>query len=228
MKYFIYFINTCLLVLIPVCVFTTEPTINSSNASLDLKKLESKYVMKTDLEEEKVEEVKEDESKEETKQEEVKNKITSLPKANINNKHGGVDLDKLDVAPPRVVESPKENSLGVYVGTMSAYIPYCYGCTGNGYTAQGYYVGDGNIYYNDKEYGRVRIVAGDNNVFKFGTILRVETPKLPVQNVIMLDTGGQIGFNHKCLFDLLFDTKEAALNFGLAENTRFTVLREGF
>lgn len=226
MKYFIYFINTCLLVIIPVCVFTTEPTINSSSASLDLKKLKSKYVMKTDIVEEKVEEVKEEVPKEEPKQEEVNNKITNLPKANIENKHGGVDLDKLDVAPPKIVEPPRENSLGVYIGTMSAYSPYCYGCSGK--TAHGEDVRNGNIYYNDKEYGRIRIVAGDNSVFKFGTIFKVETPKLSVQNVIMLDTGGQIGFGHKCLFDLLFESNEAALKFGLAENAKFTVLREGF
>ena len=225
MKYFIYFINTCLLAIIPVCVFTTSPTINSSSASLDLKKLESKYVMKTDVAEEKVEEVKEEEVKEEPKQEEVNNKITSLPKANIDNKHGGVDLDKLDVAPPKIVEPPKEDSLGVYVGTMSAYSPFCKGCSG--YTAHGENVTN-DIYYNDKEYGRVRIVAGDNSVFRFGTIFKVETPKLPVQNVIMLDTGGQIGFGHKCLFDLLFKSNDAALDFGIAENAKFTVLREGF
>lgn len=104
---------------------------------------------------------------------------------------------------------------------MSGYGPDCAGCSG--YVAYGKYVGKGNIYYNDKEYGKVRIVAGDKK-YKFGTIVRINDSML----AIVLDRGGSIGIGKKFLFDLLYESEKEAYKYGVSYNTKFEILRNGF
>lgn len=109
----------------------------------------------------------------------------------------------------------------VLIGKMSGYGPDCYGCSG--YLASGVYVGDGNVYYNDSEYGQVRIVAGDKK-YKFGTIVRINDSIL----AIVLDRGGSIGIGKKFLFDLLYVTEAEANINGISYETKFEILRNGF
>ena len=96
---------------------------------------------------------------------------------------------------PVVEDVPVVNNNEVLTGKMSGYGPDCVGCSG--YLAYGTYVGDGNVYYNDSEYGNVRIVAGDKK-YKFGTIVKINNSML----AIVLDRGGSIGVGKKFLFDL--------------------------
>ena len=109
----------------------------------------------------------------------------------------------------------------ILTGKMSGYGPDCIGCSG--YLANGTYVGNGNIYYDDSEYGRVRIVAGDKK-FKFGTIVRINDSML----AIVLDRGGSIGVGKKFVFDLLYESEAEANRNGVSYNTKFEILRNGF
>lgn len=109
----------------------------------------------------------------------------------------------------------------ILTGKMSGYGPDCIGCSG--YLANGHYVGDGNIYYNDSEYGQVRIVAGDKK-YKFGTIVRINDTML----AIVLDRGGSIGIGKKFMFDLLYASEAEANSNGVSYNTKFEILRNGF
>jgi 3D (Asp-Asp-Asp) domain-containing protein len=109
----------------------------------------------------------------------------------------------------------------VVTGKMSGYGPDCIGCSG--YLANGHYVGNGNIYYNDSEYGQVRIVAGDKK-YKFGTIIRINDSML----AIVLDRGGSIGIGKKFMFDLLYASEAEANSNGVSYNTKFEILRNGF
>lgn len=109
----------------------------------------------------------------------------------------------------------------ILTGKMSGYGPDCIGCSG--YLANGTYVGNGNIYYDDSEYGRVRIVAGDKK-FKFGTIVRINDSML----AIVLDRGGSIGIGKKFVFDLLYESEAEANRNGVSYNTKFEILRNGF
>lgn len=109
----------------------------------------------------------------------------------------------------------------IYVGNMSGYGPDCYGCSG--YLAYGAYVGNGNIYYDDLEYGKVRIVAGDKSL-PFGTIVLIDNSFL----AIVLDRGGAIGFDKRFMFDLLYQNEEIANNNGILVNVNFEILRYGF
>ena len=113
------------------------------------------------------------------------------------------------------------NSNEIITGKMTGYGPDCYGCSG--YLAYGMYVGDGTIYYNDSEYGKVRIVAGDKK-YKFGTIVKINDSMV----AIVLDRGGSIGIGKKFLFDLLYSSESEASNHGVMNNVKFEILRNGF
>lgn len=110
----------------------------------------------------------------------------------------------------------------VLVGRMSGYGPDCVGCTG--YLAyNSIYVGNGTIYYDDYEYGRIRIVAGDRK-YPFGTIVRIND----TMNVIVLDRGGAIGIGKSFLFDLLYPSEYEANQNGILVDAKFEILRYGF
>ena len=114
-------------------------------------------------------------------------------------------------------------------GALAGYGPDCYGCT-SFRTATGKYIGDGNIYYEDKEYGKVRIVAGDKS-YPFGTIVKINNAfsgKDSTIYAIVLDRGGGVGKGKKFLFDLLFETEKAASLAGSKQNVDFEILRLGY
>ena len=113
-------------------------------------------------------------------------------------------------------------------GSMSGYGPDCYGCTSNRVTS-GYYVGEGNIYYNDSTYGKIRIVAGDKK-YPLGTIVKIGSSNVSNEPIIaiVLDRGGSIGINKKFTFDLLFATEKEASKYGVSKNIKFEILRLGY
>ena len=127
------------------------------------------------------------------------------------------------------VELPKEEKtervLASYYGPMTGYGPDCKGCIG--ITASGYNVRN-NIYYNDKEYGKVRIVAADKSL-PFGTIVRIKNLDFYKNDVIaiVLDRGSAIGFKKKSYFDLLYKSEKETLIFGKRYAT-FEILRQGY
>ena len=163
-------------------------------------------------EEKKKEEAK---KKEEIKKQEVK-KQQAIEKVQEKPKQ---EEKKEEVKEEKPVVSTTQNE--VITGKMSGYGPDCAGCSG--YVAYGKYVGNGNIYYNDKEYGKVRIVAGDKK-YKFGTIVKINDSML----AIVLDRGGSIGIGKKFLFDLLYESEKEAYRYGVSYNTKFEILRNGF
>lgn len=134
---------------------------------------------------------------------------------------------KIDATP--VISSPPSNVtvLETITGKITAFTPYCEGCSG--YTASGKYVGGGDIYQYDSEYGMVRIVAGDGS-YPFGTIVRIKNLSYFGGDVyaMVLDRGGAIGKNKRAIFDLLFATKENAYKFGVAKNVECEILRLGY
>ena len=112
--------------------------------------------------EEPVEEVKTKEKVEEKKQikEPVKTEEPKKKETKSNTKEEVKQEDK---------PSSKEKVIEKLTGSLAGYGPDCYGCT-SFRTASGKYIGDGNIYYEDKEFGKIRIVAGDKS-YPYGTIV---------------------------------------------------------
>ena len=128
-----------------------------------------------------------------------------------------------------VVESFKEETIPVlatYHGPITAYGPDCVGCK-TGKTASGYNVRN-TIYYEDKEYGKIRIVAADKSL-PFGSIIRIKDLNVFNDDIIaiVLDRGSAIGFNRKVYFDLLYPSEKDTDFFGKRYAT-FELLRRGY
>ncbi len=68
-----------------------------------------------------------------------------------------VEVDKIvyDAVPHQVV-------LEAFIGQLTGYGPDCTGCSGK--TSSGQIVTNGNIYYTDAYYGKVRILASDKKI----------------------------------------------------------------
>ena len=125
-------------------------------------------------------------------------------------------------------ENKKENKkeekvLKTYYGNITAYGPDCTGCSG--ITASGHNAYK-SIYYQDKKYGKVRIVAADKTL-PFGTIVRIKNVFHDPILAIVLDRGGAIGFNKNVYFDLLYKSEKSTISFGKKKAT-FEILRKGY
>ena len=179
---------------------------------------ESKVLVEEKKEEDKKVEIKEETPKVEEKKEET-------PQNNQTQNNSQASTPKGGYAPNLAVANMKAKT--TYKNkNITAYGPDCVGC--GGMVAHGEYVGGGNIYYQDKTFGSVRIVAGDRSL-GFGTIVRISGLSAFGGSIlaIMLDTGGAIGFNKNIYFDLLYESESAASNFG-SPNATFEILRYGF
>lgn len=229
MKYIIYVINCILLVAIPTVVYLTPIDNNSKivKQDIEIKQLKSEFI--TTANEEKTE-VLEETTQEETKaavKEEVKTEVEEPVQPTIKDEPIVQPTVPTQKEESKTEREEKSEIIETQVGKMSGYGPNCIGCSG--YTASGKYVGDGNIYYNDKTYGQVRIVAGDYK-YKFGTIVRIKNSKVSTQPIIaiVLDRGGSIGIDKKYMFDLLFTSEEEAIKYEVSYNVTFEILRNGY
>ena len=117
--------------------------------------------------------------------------------------------------------------IDVINGEMTGYAPNCKGCKGTVGCPPYPNVTNGNIYYNDKEFGKIRIVAADESI-KCGTIVRITANKLYDEPflAIVLDRGFKIKGN---IFDLLFE-ENVDINtlVGRQHNVQFEILRRGW
>ena len=111
-----------------------------------------------------------------------------------------------------------------FEGTMTGYGPDCVGCGGTLACPPRHNAKNGNIYFNDNEYGKLRILAGDKNI-PCGTIVKVENVKnYGPFYAIVLDRGGAI---KGTLFDLLFTSETKTSGFGRRTAT-YTIVRWGW
>lgn len=143
-----------------------------------------------------------------------------------------IDTIKEEIPKEEVKEETPKNEevvIETLIGTLVGYGPDCVGCISNR-TASGYYIGEGNIYYDDASYGKVRIVAGDYS-YPFGTIVKISNVDyfndVPFY-AIVLDRGGDIGKNKKHLFDLLFAKEIDAYPMGKEINIKYEIVRLGY
>lgn len=218
MKYFIYFMDILLVILIPI-VFVVTPVEKETSKvmSVDaaIRQLPSEVLNIEDEQLNYEDDSTVDEDKDEEDIVEVSTKIIS----DVSDKRISSDTDDSSV------EDIKKDVLETNVGKMSGYGPDCKGCSG--YLASGKYVGDGSVYYDDSTYGKVRILAGDS-IYKFGTIIRVSNSNVGSFLGIVLDRGGSIGFGKKYLFDLLYTSESEAMADEVSYNVVFEVLRYGY
>lgn len=121
-------------------------------------------------------------------------------------------------------ETPAYSVIRTVTGSLTGYGPDCPGCSGRVACKPGQNVTNGNIYYNDNEYGKVRIVAADKK-YACGTIVRISNPALSEPMVaVVMDRGGKIVGDK---MDLLFPSN-SAVNLGLLRNVQYEILRESW
>lgn len=79
-----------------------------------------------------------------------------------------------------------------FEGTMTGYGADCEGCGGRVGCPPSQNVKNGNIYFNDQEYGKINIVAADKSI-PCGSIVKITNSTLGKEVVaIVLDRGGAI------------------------------------
>ena len=111
-----------------------------------------------------------------------------------------------------------------FKGTMTGYGSDCEGCSGYLACPPRHNAKNGNIYFKDNEYGKIRIVAGDRSI-PCGTIVEVSgLRKYDTFYAIVLDRGGAI---KGTLFDLLYTSSKEAIKLGRA-NATYTIVRWGW
>ncbi|NLL45061.1 MAG: hypothetical protein GX247_05295 [Mollicutes bacterium] len=127
---------------------------------------------------------------------------------------------------------------GEFVGRMTGYGPDCVGCSKVGNVAcltkkkKKHSLIYNGIYYEDEEYGKVRILAAALSKFPCGTIIEVEDGYFGKFIGIVLDTGGAMRSALKrdmILMDLAFDSESNPLvGKATRNNVKYSVKRWGW
>ena len=129
---------------------------------------------------------------------------------------------------------------GNYKGIITGYGPDCKTCDGKGYVAcstkdkKSFNLLTDGIYYEDIEYGSVRVLAAALKEFPCGTIVEVNSKTLGQFTGIVLDTGYdmrryyELGIYH---FDVAFETEQdkmVAKTTDMSGNVVYSVQRWGW
>ena len=121
------------------------------------------------------------------------------------------------------VTSLEQEAIETFTGVLTAYAGDCTGCSG--IVASGDVDIRKTMYFEDPEYGTVRILAADREKYPFYSIFRVSNvPGMDPFIGIVLDRGGAITGKH---LDLAFTGSESALTFDTSYNVTFELLRSG-
>ena len=113
-----------------------------------------------------------------------------------------------------------------FIGKITGYGPDCKGCGGNSACAPRQNFKNGNIYFNDTTYGKVRIVAADRSL-PCGSIVRIHNISIYNEPIIaiVMDRGSSVNGNH---LDLLFETEKNMQGMHTQSNIQYDILRIGF
>lgn len=121
-----------------------------------------------------------------------------------------------------VLKKAKKNPVS-FKGTITGYGPDCVGCSGVLSCPPRHNASNGNIYFKDNEFGKIRILAGDSKI-PCGTIVKVSLANKKPFYGIVLDRGGAI---KGTLFDLLYAKESDATSLG-RQNVDYTIVRWGW
>ena len=159
-----------------------------------------------------------EEKKEESKQVEAEVKEEKVEQPNVEpQKEEKVETNVTSLQEVREV-------IKTDIGNLTGYGPDCYGCSGR--TSSGHNLYD-SIYYEDSEFGTVRILAADPS-FPMYSIIRVSNvPSMDDFIGIVLDRGGNVGYGRGTLFDLAFESESSPNLVPLTRNVKFELLRSG-
>ena len=163
------------------------------------------------------------------------NKKTNIVTSNVNNVKSllSTRIVKQNTVSTKLVTNVGDirkygmNSKLKFIGTLTGYGPDCPGCGGHVACYPNPDVRNGNIYYTDKEYGKIRILAADYSI-PCGSIIHIKNYKF-VKNMefigIVLDRGSAIvGLT----MDLLYPSEADTVIIGRQRNIEFNIERWGW
>lgn len=112
-----------------------------------------------------------------------------------------------------------------FIGEMTAYGPNCPGCSGKVACPPKRDVST-NIYYEDPNYGTLRILAADSRI-PCGSIIKISNVTFTNEEIIgiVLDRGGAITDK---VIDLLIEDNNAGYSIGRQTNVRYEIVRWGW
>ncbi len=229
------FINTCLVALMVITLVNTDLQSkniivnNQNNQKLVNSNQLTKETVTVTIKEHKEEQKKvvvvkqENQNTPQAKNETIKSDKKQTESKKVEEKKE-TKIEQKKETPVIKEEITKYNVLETFTGTLSAYGTDCSGCSTR--TSSGFDISK-SIYYNDKKYGNVRILAGDRK-YPYGTIVNLKLSDKTEMKGIVLDRGGDIGIGKKFQFDILLNSQKEAYKFGTKKNTTFEILRLGY
>lgn len=137
----------------------------------------------------------------------------------------------------KIIEKGTGN-YGVYKGKLVGYGPDCVGCTGEGYLAcrtkdkKRFSLKYDGIYYEDDQYGKVRILAAKTKEFPCGTMVKVVKTDGTSFLAVVMDSIGSSLSNGQILMDLAYASQSDKTVFGAdgltGNNITFEIQRWGW
>ena len=110
-----------------------------------------------------------------------------------------------------------------FTGTLTGYGADCVGCSGKVGCYPNQDIRNGNIYYDDKDYGKLRILASDPSI-PCGSIIKVSNFGDDFYGIV-LDRGSLV---KGLTMDLLFENENQTRSIGRLNNINFKIERWGF
>ena len=154
------------------------------------------------------------------------NNVKSLQSTRIINKPGSSSKIKLVTNTNDIRKYGASHQIE-FNGTLTGYGPDCPGCSGVVACRPNPNVMNGNIYYTDGKYGKIRILAADYSI-PCGSIIKISNFKFVPGNEfygIVLDRGSAIvGLT----MDLLYPSEDDTVIIGRQRNIRFEIRRWGW
>lgn len=161
--------------------------------------------------------------------EEVNQNLEFMEKKVVQTGMNGLTVEyngiKVEIQKPQaeVIETG-EKFIDTFIGSMTGYGPDCKGCSGR--VGAGQNVTNGNIYYEDAKYGKLRIIAADKK-YPYGSIFRISNSNVlnePTMAIVM-DRGSAIKGSK---IDLLFESQSSIPSGTTQKNITIDVVRLGW
>ena len=153
------------------------------------------------------------------------NAISTLSVALNNNYEKNLDIKIIQDSQSELYEQGIITPLYTFKGELTGYAGDCPLCSGYLACPPRTNVLKKGIYYTDKTYGKIRIVASSRN-YPCGTILRFNVKKLSDEPIIAIVLDRGVGGN---VIDLLTESEDfARKKVGRVRNLKFEVLRQGW
>lgn len=151
--------------------------------------------------------------------------ISTLSVAMNNNLDKYVDKETLREYQNQLYKEGLYNPVYTFTGELTGYAGDCPLCSGYLACPPRTNVLEKGIYFDDKTYGSIRIVASSKN-YPCGTILQFNVNKLSHEPIVAIVLDRGVGGN---VIDLLTESEEfATQKVGRVKNLEFEVLREGW